>query len=215
MWAIATALGKGVFNFLTSKVGLICLAIALFAYVEYRIYDAGAESEKASAQKLVTAANADRDKKVAEANATITTLRAEKKQWTEGLNKAVAEAKSAQGTVIEGLRRDLAAAKAKGEKVRTVIKEVPKYVTVQADAGCVVSSGFVWLHDYALQAGPMAGSGPANVDAPSGIALSHVADVDASNAAECVDRGIVIEKWQEWYVKNKAIFDVLQEKAQR
>ncbi|MCY1204523.1 hypothetical protein D9M68_484900 [compost metagenome] len=63
----------------------------------------------------------------------------------------------------------------------TIIKEVPRYVTVQADAGCTVPAGFVRLHDAAATGGvlgPSAGDADA---APSGVALSAVGSTLVGN----------------------------------
>lgn len=62
----------------------------------------------------------------------------------------------------------------------TIIKEVPRYVTVQADAACTVPFGFVRLHDAA--AGGVLNPDPSDSDAaPSGVALSAVGSTVAAN----------------------------------
>lgn len=76
---------------------------------------------------------------------------------------------------------------------RVITKEIPKYVTVEADARCIVPRGFVWVWNEPLdlQARPdHSADGPA--DAPSGVALSAVADVSVeakrrfeSNRGQC------------------------------
>ncbi|APC68790.1 hypothetical protein [Ralstonia pseudosolanacearum] len=63
----------------------------------------------------------------------------------------------------------------------TIIKEIPRYVPIQADASCVVPRGFVRLHDAAAaDAVPDPGAGDADA-APSGVALSAVAGTVADN----------------------------------
>ncbi|QOK96348.1 hypothetical protein HF909_07815 [Ralstonia pseudosolanacearum] len=63
----------------------------------------------------------------------------------------------------------------------TIIKEIPRYVPIQADASCVVPRGFVRLHDGAAAgAVPDPGAGDADA-APSGVALSAVAATVADN----------------------------------
>ena len=67
----------------------------------------------------------------------------------------------------------------------TIIKEVPVYVSVEADSACTVPAGFVRLHDATAGGVPApAGAGPANA-APSGVALSAVASTVASNYTAC------------------------------
>lgn len=63
----------------------------------------------------------------------------------------------------------------------TIIKEIPRYVTPQADASCTVPVGFVRLHDAAA-AGNLLNPGAGGADAaPSGLALSAVAGTVAGN----------------------------------
>lgn len=63
----------------------------------------------------------------------------------------------------------------------TIIKEIPRYVPVQADAACAVPVGFVRLHDAAAT-GTVLNPGTGDADAaPSGLALSAVAGTIASN----------------------------------
>ncbi|MCY1557670.1 hypothetical protein D9M68_945400 [compost metagenome] len=72
--------------------------------------------------------------------------------------------------------------KVKGD---TIIKEIPRYVPVQADAACTVPVGFVRVHDAAA-AGAVLDSGPGDADAvPSGIALSAVTGTIAGNYTSC------------------------------
>ncbi|QWP79489.1 hypothetical protein J5226_21235 [Lysobacter sp. K5869] len=69
------------------------------------------------------------------------------------------------------------------EKAQIITREVPVYVTPNADAACVVPVGFVRLHDAAAANEP-AGPATGNPDAPAeGVALSDVAAVVADNYA--------------------------------
>ncbi len=71
------------------------------------------------------------------------------------------------------------------ERGATITKEVPVYVTAQADAACSVPVGFVRIHDAAAQGTDLVGSA-ADPDAPAaGVALSTVADTVASNYTAC------------------------------
>ncbi|WP_164276504.1 hypothetical protein [Stenotrophomonas sp. B1-1] len=71
------------------------------------------------------------------------------------------------------------------ERGATVVKEVPVYVTQNADAACAVPAGFVQLHDAAATGQPAAGVA-GDPDAPAaGLALSTVARTVASNYALC------------------------------
>lgn len=89
-------------------------------------------------------------------------------------------------------------------EVRIKIERVIEYVSRKADAQCVVPDGAVWLLDLPSsserQATGVSESGPKDVDAPSGIALSGVVEVTAGNLQECTERGTVIKSWQDWYL---------------
>lgn len=135
-----------------------------------------------------------------------------KKFQADAWAKAMASLKTEQEHIAKELGDQLKEAKEKQQPVRTVIKEVTKYVTSQADANCSVTDGFVWVYNSSLRlstADELAGSRPRDVDAPSGIALSSVGAVAGENNAECVLRGEVIDAWQKWYLRNKASFDRL------
>lgn len=66
-------------------------------------------------------------------------------------------------------------------KGATIIKEIPRYVPVQADAACPIPVGFVRLHDAAA-AGEVLDPDVGGPDAaPSPVALSTVAETVAGN----------------------------------
>ena len=90
-------------------------------------------------------------------------------------------AKAATVTVTQYVDRERVI-RLKGD---TIIKEVPRYVPVQADAACVVPRGFVRLHDAAAAgAVPDPDTGDADA-APAGVALSAVASTVAANYTDC------------------------------
>ena len=83
------------------------------------------------------------------------------------------------------------------EKGDTIVKEVPVYVPVQADAACTINRGFVRLHDAAA-AGEL--PEPArDADAPAaGIALSAVAGTVAANYQTCHENAEQLRALQAW-----------------
>ncbi|ELQ4312146.1 TPA: hypothetical protein N0H90_005605 [Pseudomonas aeruginosa] len=83
------------------------------------------------------------------------------------------------------------------EKGDTIIKEVPVYVPVQADAACTIHRGFVRLHDAAA-AGEL--PDPAgDADAPAaGLALSTVAGTVAANYQTCHENAEQLKALQVW-----------------
>ena len=68
------------------------------------------------------------------------------------------------------------------EKGDTIIKEVPIYVSVQADAACTINRGFVRLHDAAA----------------AGLALSAVAATVATNYQTCHENAEQLRALQAW-----------------
>ena len=83
------------------------------------------------------------------------------------------------------------------ERGDTIIKEVPVYVPVQADAACTINRGFVRLHDAAA-----AGELPepaGDVDAvPADVALSAVAETVAANYQTCHENAEQLRALQMW-----------------
>ena len=70
------------------------------------------------------------------------------------------------------------------EKADTIVKEVPVYVPVQADAACTINRGFVRMHDAAA-AGELPEPARDADAAAADIALSAVAGTVATNYQTC------------------------------
>lgn len=94
-------------------------------------------------------------------------------------------------------------------RTRTLIQEVPIYVTPQADRDCTVPVGFVRLHDAAASGDPPGLPGPAGgpVDAASGVALSAVAETVVANYGAAFDWRAEALTWRAWYAAQKAAWD--------
>lgn len=92
---------------------------------------------------------------------------------------------------------------AEAERIRVVyrdlIKEVPAYVTPEADRRCDLPVGFVRLHDQAVAGLPEVPAPAGDVrDAPSGIALSAASGVIVGNygvAHQWRERAVACETW--------------------
>ena len=83
------------------------------------------------------------------------------------------------------------------EKGDTIIKEVPVYVPVHADAACTINRGFVRLHNAAAAGElpePARGAGAAS----AGIALSAVAGTVAANYQACHENAEQLRALQAW-----------------
>lgn len=130
-------------------------------------------------------------------------------ETNEGHERAAKEQARQSAVVIADLNTKIIAAKAQKQKTITIVKEVSKYVTQNADAQCVIPVGFVWLHNTSLtgEDAIVPGSEPGDADAPTAVKLSEVSATVGNNYAECVERGEVIKRWQEWYPRQKKIFE--------
>lgn len=185
-WAAFKA--SGVFKFLFSKEGLITLVLLALVGSHIWAYQAGKSSERQEWVKK-------EEKRLKEEKA---------KQERE--ERAAATAKTEQAQVVKDLEKKVEEALAKPAQIKVITKEVVKYVTKKADDQCVLTAGFEWMHNAALDSS-LAGSPPVDVDQATGLKASEVAATVAENNAECTARGEVIDAWQEWYVRNKAIYE--------
>jgi len=90
------------------------------------------------------------------------------------------------------------------EKGDTIIKEVPTYVTPEADARCVIPRGFVRLHDAAA-ANKIPDPAGTSDAAASGIALSTAAGTIANNYERCAENSEQLIALQSWIVEMKNV----------
>ena len=83
------------------------------------------------------------------------------------------------------------------EKGETIIKEVPVYVPVQADAACTINRGFVRLHDAAAAGELPEPAGDADA-AAAGVALSAVATTVTTNSHTGHENAEQLRALQTW-----------------
>ncbi|WP_027349542.1 hypothetical protein [Halotalea alkalilenta] len=83
------------------------------------------------------------------------------------------------------------------QKGETIIKEVPVYVPVQADAACTINRGFVRLHDAAA-AGELPEPARDADEAAAEIALSAVAGTVTANYQACHENAEQLKALQTW-----------------
>lgn len=83
------------------------------------------------------------------------------------------------------------------EKGDSIIKEVPVYVPVQADAACTIDRGFVRLHDAAA-AGELPEPARDADAAAKGLALSAVVGTVATNYQTCHENAEQLRALQKW-----------------
>jgi hypothetical protein len=97
------------------------------------------------------------------------------------LQTRLAQTNAASAYVVEAAER---AAEIR-EVTRTIIKEVPVYVTPEADAACTVPPGFVRVHDAAAIGVPVDHPAVAPDATAAAPALSAVAGTVAANYGTC------------------------------
>lgn len=114
----------------------------------------------------------------------------------QALQVAVVKQRQAEATV-QVVTKYVDRVKVVRETGDTIIKEVPVYVTVEADAACVLHRGFVRLHDAAA-AGRLPQAAGAADALPAGIALSAVAGTVADNYQRCHENAEQLKSLQEW-----------------
>jgi hypothetical protein len=98
---------------------------------------------------------------------------------------------------------------AKRERVRTVtrtlIEEVPIYVSEIGNAGCTLPLGFVRLHNLSAAGLPaIPDRADKSNDAPAGVALDYATAVVVENYGTCNDLREQVIGWQAWYTKARA-----------
>lgn len=114
----------------------------------------------------------------------------------QALQVAIVKHRQAEATV-QVVTKYIDRVKVVRETGDTIIKEVPVYVPVEADAACVLHRGFVRLHDAAA-AGRIPQSAGGSDALPAGIALSAVAGTVADNYQRCHENTEQLIALQEW-----------------
>lgn len=203
MMAALGFMAEGLFSLLKRFWPYIVALIALwFAY--NWVYDRGASHQKAID-----------DVQIAELEGKLATATARVVQLTDDLKKVTVAAdaqKKADEETVAALKLEAAKAKAKVVYVERVIEHTREVVTPAADRACIVTAGFVWLHDLAasgdsVQEGSTASSPPGDVDAASGVLLSEVASGVGLNYNLCRADRDKLRQWQEWYARWKVTLE--------
>lgn len=84
------------------------------------------------------------------------------------------------------------------EKGETIIREVPRYVTVESDRRCIVPAGFARVHDAAADNSVLPAPASGADEADSQIALSAVARTVAANYQQYHEVRTMCEGLQAW-----------------
>lgn len=182
------------------------------------VYNKGSEHGKsvqmASDQKVIDKVNKDRDDAVAEKNRYVTSYN----QWVADTDAEVAKLKDDQKQILDDLKQKLADAQAAANKPpKVVYKEVTKYVTANDDARCILPRSVIRLYNVSIATGqtdpgaPVPGGYFGDDSAPSGVSLSQYTGLVVTNNARAVYYLKLLYTWQEWYQRNRAAFDQVQQ----
>lgn len=130
----------------------------------------------------------------------------EKQAKREAAAEAVARKRErAAEKVSRDVAEDLVREVVRVETVtKTLVKEVPVYVTPDADARCVVPAGFVQHHDAAA-AGQLPEPPGRSVDADSGLELSAVSETVAFNYGLANAWRAEVIAWRTWYEQQSKV----------
>lgn len=135
--------------------------------------------------------------------------RAEAKRL-EQAQKAIAKREAKAEQVTDKVADQLTETRAEIRyRTQYLVKEVPTYVTPEADRSCTVPLGFVRLHDAAASGSEasLPGASGGSVDAPSGVELSAVAETVAANYGTAFGWRAEALAWREWYEQQKAAWE--------
>lgn len=219
-WGLVLGIWKRIAPYLTVRNLLILAGILAFAYAQYKFYnwaeDNGMEKQAKIDKKEIDRLTTERDHIQLQYDAFSGAFYT----WVYRSELARLNLAKENQQTVEKIETDLATARKRLKKLQGLRNEISTYVPAAADFD--LPTGFVRLFNLSLegeaaqQAGSpesdfLPGGGLFAPGAPSGVALSTLAEVAVDNNAECVYRGQVIAQWQYWYKTSKEQF----ERAQR
>lgn len=197
------------------KYGLMLFGIVLALLTAYNwAHGRGVAEHKAKTDPIITELKADVKRKegvIADARTQL------EKQRTDHAT-AIAFLQDSQKQVLSGqkTRLDLAAEKEKLLKgqINALSRDL---ITVTANSGCVVTAGFVSVHNHAAEGRPLTDrtatllalskSGFPSADSPTTVDLSTLGETIAGNYAEARTRGEIIGEWQRWYADSYSAWE--------
>ena len=130
-------------------------------------------------------------------------LKAKANAWNAALNEQTAH----NAMVVSEIKGHLQKFARENAKLRGELSETRRFVSVRADSACTIPVGFVWLHDAAASGNSPAlftGAAPGaagNAEAPSGVALSQVAETAVHNYSLAREWRAQLIAWQDWYTR--------------
>ena len=194
-------IGKSVWGFLTSKVGLVFLAILAGLIGMWLLYHEGKVAQKKVDDKIIDGLKLD-----------IQTIKDANKRGAEAQEKANGVLVNQQNITIADLKARLDAELKKPPKVKIV--EVTREIETAVNTACTINNGFVWLRDYSFhpEYADLARTAPAEErSANAGLTAAEVAAADGRALEQAQAKIVALEfnlsQWDRWYSSNKAAFD--------
>lgn len=92
-------------------------------------------------------------------------------------------------------------------RTKTLIQEVPIYVSTAAENRCALTLGFVRLYDTAWGVPTIPVAADRSLDDPAGIPLARLAAVNAANAGAAREWQAEALAWREWYARERAEYE--------
>lgn len=191
--------------------------VAILSWAGYLVYDSiwqkGYDERTAEVQKKIDELTSERN----QAQTKLKEYKTEYGDWVKNTKDAQEKYLAEQKLDLEQRQQRLAAAEKALRNKPTTIREVVKYVPAEVDASYRLPVGFVRLYRESIEgsAAPINSSNVFSqsqfVDAgeASGITMSQFGQIAASNNAECVLRGKIIEEWQGWFEVNSKSFEAI------
>lgn len=179
-----------ILSFLGTRWMTIAFALAGLGFLWSNGYYYGHKSKKAE---------------VVELKAELKRIAEEGDKWMDAYRNNLRYEQEAHAKALKEIGTKLKSEQVANDKLRKALKDATTtLVPPAADAKCVVNSGFVSLHNAAATGGAAevaaAASRPASdVEAPSGVALSAVAEITAENYLLAREWRAQLIAWQDWY----------------
>lgn len=207
---LATLLGlsKNVLGFNITVKGVIkfvlagCVAFAIWSFHSWS-FERGALAKEKELAPTIAKIEKERD----DAKAELTKYKASYEKWINEQTEYVEKLQLEHERQLAASNAKLVEQENKTKLKEREINEIRKLIPVNSPADLNLPIGFVQLYNMSISAGTaeaaaqsgLPGGISGSVETPSGVKLSEFAETVKRNNLECVQRGVIIELWQNWY----------------
>lgn len=166
-------------------------------------YDRGVASEQERLAPVIEKLTAERDVAISD----LADYKASYARWKQEEEARQRKVDEENRRVLDEIQKRLDDEKKRRRTVEQEIHEIEKYIPEDSESNFDLPNGFVWLYNLSLQGetgtAPAASKDPFSIagyaEAPSGTRLSTFGPIAFRNNLENVERGLIIEAWQQWY----------------